>query len=291
MGDVGSVTPPDYIQNRLDADEEQQDSELQKIEDQYGIPFTNRDFRYVLFSYITRMDELIEALEPDNFNTKMMTRMANRVEFYFDTLLEKHRLLTIAYPAQSNEIDEKLSMLYYGHPNIASAFRDHLMRLLDKVEKRYPDIAEKCAQATKPSDQLYNFCNGAPCVDLALDFKKESIPDNKWLLYNATPECKQTFRAALGPQQVFQRIAGARSAITNFNKKVSSIVDSKKSGTLSGERAISKIEDEFESVHKYLEGFMAVFEEGKKRLNRAQLKQIIKEELEIAILNINGVIA
>ena len=311
MGNVESTASPDYIQTRLDADEDRQDSELQKIEDQYGIPFTNRDFRYVLFSYITRMDELIEGLDPTNLKTKMMTRMANRIEFYFETLLTKHRLLTIAFPAQSNEVDKKLSMLYYGHPNIADAFRDHLMRILDKVEKSHPDIAEKCTALKAEVDlnagrtvgvsslnAYYNLCYRTPCVDLALDFKKENIPDNSWLLYNATPQCKNTFRTKLGNQDIFQRIAAARHTIKDFNEKVTKIVSDYKhrirgyrSSTLSpeyiastnktaGEKAITEIEEQFELVHRQLEGFLAIFEEGKRKTTRTQLKQIIKEELE-----------
>ena len=147
---LDSIESP--IQNYIDADAQKQDSVMKIEEERYGLPFTNRDIRLLLLSYVDKIQE-IAASKDYNILSQINSRVLN----YIDNLQLKLSAGTAAFPAYSNKIDPKLSMFYYQTPNVASDFKKFLLSRVatDRYGNSFiTDHAEKIVQMYFPTTSL-----------------------------------------------------------------------------------------------------------------------------------------
>ncbi len=106
------------IADKIKEDDQKQDAVMQAEEERYGLPFTNRDIRLLLLSYVDKIQEI--SASGDN---SILSQINSRVLNYIKNLQIKINNGTAAYPAYSNKVDQKLSMFYYQTPDIGQTFK------------------------------------------------------------------------------------------------------------------------------------------------------------------------
>lgn len=113
------------IKDKIESDSQKQDQVMSTEEDRYGLPFTNRDIRLLLLSYVDKIQEIAQSKD---YST--LSQINSRVLNYIDNLQMKISEGTAAYPAYSNKIDKNLSMFYYQSPDIGEDFKGYCRSIL-----------------------------------------------------------------------------------------------------------------------------------------------------------------
>ena len=113
------------IKDKIESDSQKQDQVMSAEEDRYDLPFTNRDIRLLLLSYVDKIQEIAQSKD---YST--LSQINSRVLNYIDNLQMKISEGTAAYPAYSNKIDKNLSMFYYQSPDIGEDFKGYCRALM-----------------------------------------------------------------------------------------------------------------------------------------------------------------
>jgi hypothetical protein len=113
------------IKDKIESDSQKQDQVMRVEENRYGLPFTNRDIRLLLLSYVDKIQEIAQSKD---YST--LSQINSRVLNYIDNLQMKIQEGTAAYPAYSNKIDKNLSMFYYQSPDIGEDFKGYCRAVL-----------------------------------------------------------------------------------------------------------------------------------------------------------------
>lgn len=119
--EVDAVDSP--IQDFIDADSEKQEEILQQLESTYDLPFTNRDIRMLIFSYVDKFD----AFSKDESKISDLSLLNKRVQAYIETIERKYMDLSVVFLSRSTRLDTGLSMFYYNTPDIGKSFHTLLM--------------------------------------------------------------------------------------------------------------------------------------------------------------------
>ena len=119
--DVTDVDSPSAVQDAIANDDASQAAALQQAEEEFNLPFTNRDIRILATQYLSTINR---AVESENY--KLAGVLSKRMVNYIDNLNVKLNTGTAAYPAGSNKADSELSMFYFQTPDIGEEMKSWL---------------------------------------------------------------------------------------------------------------------------------------------------------------------